>query len=97
MGPEDDEAAGPQGSAVVGTPAEGLQRPLHEKQEIRVTNPVEKKWFAQLGRCLSFEARPAVLHFGGFQVGLLHFHFEIYSQICGNFCDYQWARQVREH
>ena len=28
--------------------------------------------FAKLGNCLSFEARPAILHFGGFRLNTMH-------------------------
>ena len=28
--------------------------------------------FAKLGNCLSFEARPAILHFGGFRLNTIH-------------------------
>jgi hypothetical protein len=45
---------------------------LYERPPPVLNNPVTKRLFAQLGRCLGFEARPAVVHFGGFQLGSLH-------------------------
>ena len=38
----------------------------------RVLNPLEKKQYAKLGRNNAVEARPAVLHFGGFELGRRH-------------------------
>jgi hypothetical protein len=51
---------------------DGGLKPLFERPSISQVNPVEQKWFAQLGRCQGFEARPAVMHFGGFQTGQIH-------------------------
>jgi hypothetical protein len=38
----------------------------------RVLNPLEKKQYAKLGRNNAAEARPAVVHFGGFELGKRH-------------------------
>lgn len=48
------------------------QRPLYVKPSPYLKNPVQDRLFAQLGKCLGFEARPTVMHFGGFEVGAIH-------------------------
>ena len=41
---------------------------LFKREPPAPNNPVSNRWFAQLGRCMGFEARPAVVHFGGYKV-----------------------------
>jgi hypothetical protein len=53
-------------------PEKRLQRPLYVKPSPVLKNPLHNRLFAQLGNCLGFEARPTVMHFGGFEVGAIH-------------------------
>ena len=45
---------------------------LYERPALSLVNTVAQRSFAQLGRCLGFEARPGVMHFGGYRVGEIH-------------------------
>lgn len=45
---------------------------LYDVPAPKLNNPITRRLFAQLGQCQGFMARPGVLHFGGFQVGMLH-------------------------
>ena len=47
-------------------------QPLYARPAPTLKNPVQDRLFAQLGKCLGFEARPTVMHFGGFEVGAIH-------------------------
>jgi len=60
------------------------QKPLYENPAPSLNNPITNRWFAQLGRCLGFEARPAVLHFGGFTAGTIHTQYLKIINISGS-------------